>query len=476
MKKYFLAMAFVAAAFSCNKIEEDEPVNTNFATDMTGAVVNRTNNTTAFTEPLGGVLTGDIKTNTVLKAGQTYNLRGFVYVTDGATLRIEAGVTVRGDNVTKGTLIITRNGKIEANGTATQPIVFTSSKTTGANIGDWGGILVLGNATNNGAFSGTNGLMEIEGGVNDARGYGLHGGTLDNDNSGTIRYVRIEFAGIAFQPDNEINTLTMGSVGSGTTIEYVQASYGGDDAFEWFGGTVNCKYLISYRCTDDDFDTDFGFRGNIQFGISFRDTAIADFATGGTSNGFESDNDAGGSTRTPRTAPVFSNMTIIGPFATAKLSTGVAAPFQRGAHIRRNSSTSYFNSVMMGWRNGTRLEGDATVTNATSNSLEIKNSLFAGNSTTVDQSGLTAGNTFTTLGWLNTAGFGNTVQASSTGVLTNLDYVSFDPRPAAGSPLLSGAAFTASKLPASFFTNVSYRGAVGATDTWWQGWTRFMNR
>lgn len=475
MKKNLLAMALIALAFSCNKPENDDSGVTNFSTDMTGAVVTRTNNTTAFVEPLGGVLSGDIKTNTVLKAGQTYTLRGFVYITDGATLRIEAGVTVRGDNVTKGTLIVTRNGRIEANGTATQPIVFTSSRPT-PNIGDWGGIVILGNATNNGAFSGTNGLMEIEGGVNDARGYGLHGGTNDADNSGTIRYVRIEFAGIAFQPDNEINSLTMGSVGTGTTIEYVQASFGGDDSFEWFGGTVNCKYLIAYRGTDDDFDTDFGFRGRIQFGISLRDSAIADGATGAASNGFESDNDAGGSTRTPQTAPVFSNMTIIGPFATASSAAGVAAPFQRGAHIRRNSAMSYFNSAIIGWRNGTRLEGDATAANATSNALEIKNSLLAGNLTAVDQSGLGTGNTFTTMAWLNTSGFGNAIQTSAAGILTNLNYVNFDPRPATGSPLLTGAAFTSTKLSGSFFTNVAYEGAVGPTDTWWQGWTRFMNR
>jgi hypothetical protein len=173
---------------------------------------------------------------------------------------------------------------------------------------------------------------------------------------------------------------------------------------------------------------------------------------------------------------VFSNMTLIGPFATATLPAGVAAPFQRGAHIRRNSAMSYFNSTIIGWRNGTRLEGDATAANATSNALEIKNSVLAGNLTSVDQSGLTAGNPFTTLAWLNTAGSGNAVQASAAGLLTSLNYVTFDPRPAAGSPLLTGAAFTSSKLSGTFFTNVAYEGAVGATDTWWQGWTRFMNR
>jgi hypothetical protein len=479
LKQFLLAALFSTALFSCTDDEDDAVVTPPSSTaDLTQPNVTRTTNATAFTEPSGDILIGDVKTNTVLKTGKTYTLRGFVYVLDGATLRIEPGVTIKGDKVTKGTLIITRNGKIEANGSATQPIVFTSNQTT-PNIGDWGGIIILGNASNNGAFSGTNGLMEIEGGVNDSRGVGLHGGNKDDDNSGVFRYARIEFAGIAFQPDNEINTLTMGSVGSGTTIEYVQASYGGDDSFEWFGGTVNCKYLIAYRGTDDDFDTDFGFRGRIQFGISIRDTAIADFAVGGTSNSFESDNDAGGSTRTPQTAPVFSNMTLIGPFAYATASAGVATPFNRGAHIRRNSACNMFNSAVIGWRTGTRLEGEGTLGNANSNLLEFKNNHYAGNVVQADQSGAMAGGplaSFNTIAWLGTVGWGHTTAALSTGVLTNLNYLTPDPRPAAGSALLAGASFSSSKLTNSFFTQTTYRGAVGASDTWFQGWTRFFNR
>ena len=481
MRKVLSLALFVALlTTSCNKAEDDTGtvVPPNTSVDLTQPIITRTTSTTAFAEPATTIISGDIKTNTVLKTGRTYQLRGFVYVTDGATLRIEPGVTITGDNTTRSTLIITRNGKIDAQGTATQPIVFTSSKTTGANIGDWGGLVILGNSTNNGAFNGTNGLMEIEGGVNDVRGYGLHGGNQTADNSGTLKYVRIEFPGIAFQPDNEINGLTLGSVGSGTTLEYIQVAYSGDDSFEWFGGTVNAKYLIAYRGTDDDFDTDFGFSGRIQFGIAIRDTAIADFATGGASNSFESDNDAGGSTRTPQTSPVFSNMTLIGPWANASATAGVAAPFQRGAHIRRNSALSVFNSAIIGWRNGMRLDGDLTVANAVGGSLEAKNNVLAGNLTTADQV-VTAGGanpSFNTVNWLNTTGSGNSVQSAMTGLIGSYNYVSFDPRPAAGSPLLTGASFTSSKLNNTFFTQVAYEGAVGANDTWWQGWTRFFNR
>ena len=134
---------------------------------------------------------------------------------------------------------------------------------------------------------------EIEGGVNNAAGDAFYGGTDANDNSGVLRYVRIEFPGIAFTDNNEINGLTCGGVGAATTLEHVQVSYSGDDSFEFFGGTVNAKYLIAYRGWDDDFDTDFGYSGKIQFAVSLRDPEIADQSG---SNGFESDNDGSGTT------------------------------------------------------------------------------------------------------------------------------------------------------------------------------------
>ncbi len=297
---------------------------------------------------------------------------------NGATIKIEPGVTIKGSkSPNKGALIITRNGKIDAQGTAAAPIVFTSSQAT-PNSGDWGGIILLGNAPNNGAKDGIAGLQAIEGGVNEtATGYGLHGGTKADDNSGILKYVRVEYPGIAFAVNDEINGVTFGSVGSGTTIDYVQVSYSGDDSFEWFGGTVNCKHLIAYRGTDDDFDTDNGFSGKIQFGLVLRDAAIADFGPSGASNGFESDNDADGTTKTPQTAATFSNMTIVGPYANAA-PAATAAPYKRGAHIRRNSKISIFNSVFVGWPVGLFVDGALTEANATSNALEYKNNTIAG--------------------------------------------------------------------------------------------------
>jgi hypothetical protein len=206
-------------------------------------------------------ITGTISTaNNNWTADKVYLMKGNVIVPNGVTLTIAAGTVVKGDKATKATLIIQRGGKINATGTAAQPIVFTSSQPKGERTyGDWGGIIILGKARNNQKVD-----QNIEGLPTEAAF--TYGGTEDADNSGTLKYVRIEFCGIPLSDGNEINGLTMGSVGSGTTIEYVQVSYSGDDAFEWFGGTVNGKYLVSYRAFDDDFDTDFGFTGKVQYG------------------------------------------------------------------------------------------------------------------------------------------------------------------------------------------------------------------
>jgi hypothetical protein len=219
---------------------------------------------------------GVIEGNVTWTANKIYRLKGFVRVgeelvagtiTKVGNLTIEAGTTIIGDIATKGTLVVHRGSKLNAIGTAAAPIVFTSGQAIGArNPGDWGGVVLCGKAVNN---QGAN--VELEGAYK-----GFHGGTANDDNSGTLKYVRIEYAGVPIIPNAEINTLTMGSVGSGTTLEYIQASYGLDDSFEWFGGTVNAKYLIAYKGTDDDFDVDFGYTGTVQFAVGYRDGNLAD--------------------------------------------------------------------------------------------------------------------------------------------------------------------------------------------------------
>ena len=187
-----------------------------------------------------------------------------------------------------------------------------------------------------------------------------------------MKYVRIEFAGIALEPNKEINGITFGSVGRQTEVDYIQVSFSGDDSFEFFGGTVNCKHLIAYKGVDDDFDTDFGYRGNIQFGLSVRSEQLSDAA--GDSNCFESDNDAQGSSNTPQTAAVFSNFTIIGAKADGSVTLPVGEKFEKAFRIRRNSSISVFNSLIVGWEKGLSIEGVPV-----ENNITLGTSVFSNN-------------------------------------------------------------------------------------------------
>jgi len=477
MRKLLLApLAALVLVTACKKDDDTTTpppigVNPNDSTDYKAANLTRTTNPTAFTEPASTDLDDTISSNTVLKSGNTYMLMNFVYVTNGATLKIEPGVTIKGNKANKGSLIITRNGMIDAQGTASSPIVFTSAEASPAR-GDWGGIIILGNARTNGEFNGVAGLQEIEGGANNALGYGLHGGTNDGDNSGTFKYVRVEYAGIAFQPNSEINGLTMGSVGSGTTIDYVEIYNSGDDGFEWFGGSVNAKHLISVGATDDDFDSDNGFSGKVQYGISFRDNQQADFAAGGASNGFESDNNANGTSMIPQTSAVFANFTMIGPKATA--GTPVAQ-YARGAHIRRNSSISLLNVVMIGWKTGVRIDGQKTNDAFKSNAAELRNLYVAGADAgkPIDTASI-ATNGIDPVPFFLTAGWGNMVLTNSTdAMLTNVILgTGFSPVPLVGSPLLAPAALNSAKTAG--LETTTYVGAVGTgNSTWWQGWTKF---
>ncbi len=466
MKKSVLYAALIASTFfSCRKIEIDG-----------GTVVNpggTTENT---------ILEGRISENRTLQAKYTYKLRGLVYVTNGAILTIEPGTKIVGEAGKNGGLIITRSCKIIADGTADKPIVFTSESATPAR-GDWAGVVLLGNAPTNASFNGVQGIGAVEGGINNSDNLGLYGtpatqGQNPADNSGILRYVRIEYAGYAFLPDNEINGLTFGGVGSGTVVDNVQVSYANDDSFEWFGGTVNCKHLISFRTLDDDFDTDNGFAGKVQFGISLRDSSVADISK---SEAFESDNDANGSSLLPQTSAVFSNMTVMGPKATLA-NTGNSL-FVWGAQIRRNSTISIFNSIIMGYPNGLFIDAQKGVPtdNNIPGSLLVQNTIIAGCPQPVLYSigsnpnvPLTPNTTATITAWYNTPAYGNSIltNCSDVQLTAPFNYSSPDFNPGAGSPALSGASFINTKL-ASGFTTVSYKGACASGDTWWKTWTKF---
>ena len=313
-------------------------------------------------------VSANILTNTTWSG--VIRLENKIYIKNNATLTILPGTIIRGDKLTQATLIVTRGAKIYANGTAANPVVFTSNEAIGnRNEGDWGGLVLLGLAKNNQP----GGVANIEGIVPSTDTQ--FGGNFDNDNSGALNYVRIEFAGIPLEPNKELNGLTCGSVGSATAIDYVQVSHCGDDSFEFFGGTVNCKHLIAYRGLDDDFDTDYGYRGKIQFGLAIRDKDLSDAP--GDSNCFESDNDAAGSTAQPKTRPIFSNMTIVGPKGNGTIVLPVGEKFEKAFRLRRNTSTSCLNSLVVGWEKGLSIESANTAANATGDSL-----IFASNTMT----------------------------------------------------------------------------------------------
>ena len=377
MKKIYLSFITIALASALNAQDAFWTV-TNYrgafpitdgttATDWTAGWSNFDPQTTAYPATVTTV-SANILTNTTWSG--VIRLENKIYVKNNATLTILPGTIIRGDKLTQGTLIVTRGAKINANGTASNPVVFTSNEAAGTRLpGDWGGLVLLGLAKNNQP----GGVANIEGIVptTDTQ----FGGNFDNDNSGSLTYVRIEFAGIALEPNKEINGLTCGSVGSATVIDYVQVTSSGDDSFEWFGGTVNCKHLIAYRGLDDDFDTDYGYRGKIQFGLSIRDKDLSDAP--GDSNCFESDNDAAGSTAQPKTRPIFSNMTLVGPKGNGTIVLPVGEKFEKAFRLRRNTSTSCLNSLVTGWEKGLSIESSTTAANVTGDSL-----MFASNTMT----------------------------------------------------------------------------------------------
>ncbi len=411
-------------------------------------------------------VSGDITSNTTWTSNNIYTLTGgFVYVTNNSTLTIEPGTIIKGNLAA---LVITRGSKLMAQGTQTQPIVFTSYQPAGSRAaGDWGGILLLGKAPINDPA----GQRLGEGGIDPVKG--LYGGTDANDNSGVLTYVRIEYAGIAFQPNNETNGLTMGAVGAGTTIDYVQVSYGGDDAFEWFGGTVNCKHLIANKTLDDMFDTDYGFTGRIQFAVGVSDSLVADISG---SNGFESDNDATGTTNGPLTKPIFTNVSIFGPRATAT-SSGYNVNFTRAAHLRRSSALCTYNSVLVGFPTGLKIDGTTTGQGATNGSLQFRSNIVAGYLTTptnrsLDSTGLTTP-VFTMNSWFYANG--NTAYPDPLSVMAIAPTNYFAPNflLQAGSPALSGANFTYPNLNNAFFTPTTYKGAFDGSNDWTKCWSNF---
>jgi hypothetical protein len=455
-------------------------------------------------------LTGSLTSNKRLTADTLYVLRGFVYVQNGATLTIDPGTKIVGDTTALGSaLFIMRGAKIDAQGTAASPIVFTSQRSAGnRSPGDWGGLIIVGNARNNRSGSviveGSNGSVVGA----DPAGVVYTGGTNDADNSGTLRYVRVEFAGYATLTDAELNSFTFAAVGSGTTLEYLQSLAGLDDSFEWFGGTVNGKYLVSYEAGDDHFDTSEGYRGLNQFLIGMQSTFLTPRAGAGAVSadpqGFEVDGCNGGGCTAPAngnaqssgadnglfTMNVFANFTIIGTG-----NTGGTVPTAGGVGmvLRRGTGGYYINGVVANWPRAAISLRDSTSNNRfIADSLIVRNLYFADNGVLASganfdaagsnfgqdaafaarNSGIVVGAAGTTTASLFTA-FPATISATTAAS-------AFDWSPSAASPIATGglASFAADARIAAragtFITPTAYRGAAAPGGTkWWAGWTNY---
>ncbi|WP_438014003.1 hypothetical protein WMF18_24115 [Sorangium sp. So ce315] len=293
-----------------------------------------------------------IEADTTWSADSCYLMKGTLFVEEGATLTIEPGTTIMGDKESLATLVVMPGAKINARGTADRPIVFTSQSPKGERAaGDWGGVMLLGNAPVNvpGGKAEVEGIVGVE-----------YGGDVEDDDSGVLEYVRIEFSGILLSQDNEVNGLTLAGVGSRTTVDHVMVHHTLDDCFEFFGGTVNAKHLLCAQNGDDAFDWDLGYVGKLQFLALQQDPTVAD-----ETNGFEGDNDAEGSGNTPVSEPTIYNVTLCGKNKDVDKQ-------QYGMLLRRGTKAQLFNAIVTGFEAGLDLRNEST-------EVELASSIFFGN-------------------------------------------------------------------------------------------------
>jgi hypothetical protein len=424
-------------------------------------------------------LSGNISTDRTLFADTLYTLSGYVKFGGGSTLTIQPGTTIVGDPAVLGSsLWILRGSQIDAQGTAAAPIVFTSGKPAGSRApGDWGGIIIVGNGVVN-----RSGTVLTEGPQGFTEPYS--GGTDNADNSGTLRYVRIEFAGydVSAGAGQELNSLSLYAVGSGTTLEYVQSLSGLDDSFEWWGGAVDGRYLVSYEAGDDHFDWSEGYRGRNQFLIGLQSARLTPAPNSGSLStdpqGFEADGCSGtgcdlGFASVPFSVPVFANFTLVGTGTGAV----VTASGDVGMVLRRGTGGYLTNGIVARWqRQGLSVRDPETNALMTSDSLNISNLLLAENALNYDDD---AGTNF---GKVAAFAASNHVVAPGTAasLFTSLTPASLDWTPPAGSPAAAGAGTVVipTEYTGAYFggslTNTTYFGAADPAGTkWWQGWTSY---
>ena len=442
--------------------------------------------TTGQEGPRTATISANITSDRTLYADTTYTLQGFIRVANGATLTIQAGTTILGDFDTVGSsLFILRGARIVAEGTASDPIVFTSSRPEGQRqAGDWGGLVIVGNGIIN---RGQPVILEGSdtGASNPAVDYS--GGTDNADDSGVLRYVRVEFAGFATAPDAELNTFTFAAVGSGTEVEYVQGLVGLDDTFEFFGGAMDGKYLVSYEAGDDHFDMSEGYVGRLQYVIAHQSRQIIPRPAAGNPSsdpqGIENDGCAGanclnGQTSEPFNIPMVANFTLVGP------PTGVFSGTSGGIGmmLRRGTGGYYVNGVVARWeRAAISLRDQTTLDRITAGDLALSNILVAQTGPTFQpQTGSTVQGTVD-LAANNIEEAAGTAASLFTSLVTPPTAVGqLDWSPATGSPIATGGLETFTGAIATkagtFVTPTAFRGAADpAGPKWWENWTNYAD-
>jgi fibronectin type III domain protein len=428
-------------------------------------------------------VTADITTNTTWTAGNIYKLVGFRKVSNGATLTIEAGTRIIGDFATAGSsLFVLRGARIVANGTAALPVVFTSAQAEGTRQpGDWGGLIIIGNGIIN-----RSGTVNIEGtGTSTDNPFVPYsGGTNNADNSGALHYVRVEYAGFGPAQDAELNSFTFAALGSGTVLDHLQSLNGLDDSFEWFGGAVDGKFLVSYESGDDHFDMSEGYTGRLQFLIGYQSRVFPPRPGVGNASadpqGIENDGCNGSGcdlafNSTPFTTPVVANFTLVGT-GPGVVPTGGGY----GAVLRRGTGGHYVNGVLGRWQTAGIGYRDAdTKARETAGLLSIRNVLIvetplalqanqqtydlAGNNVIFEQA-TTAASLLTGLPAVPTT-------ASTTGASFDWSLTGLAAARTGGLTTFTGDLLTRA---GTFVTGTIYRGAWDPAGTkWWEGWTAY---
>lgn len=373
-------------------------------------------------------LKGELSGERILKSGNTYELIGGYQVKAGGKLVVEPDVTINATRSIDGQpdyIIVEQGGKISAEGTKEKPIIMTSTR---QQPGSWGGVHICGNAPIN--LSGGTGKSEI--------GDAIFGGTIPTDDSGIMRYVRLEYTGFAFSETKESNGLTMYGVGNGTTIEYVQVYKGSDDGFEWFGGTVNAKYLVSSHSEDDSFDWTDGWIGKGQFWVAIQDQTAP--GADGTANGdclIEADNREDNFGNKPQSCPTLSNLTLVGNNDSNKQ--------KRGIRLRAGTAVKLYNALVVGKPNSVTIATDETAKSFSDGTASIEY-LFTDKAFVYEEVDDLALDTKTG------NGINKTIKLSN-GYIGTIE---------------EGKDLSADK----FFTKAAYKGAVPANDDWTAGWTK----